>query len=320
MMDPSSQPQKLSLSPAPKRFKRNHPQKDLPYDVVEKIFSFLPIKKVVQLGTVSMRFRNSWFINRKLHFDEDFAKGRGREEIMWILNSVFRHHLGSKIDSFRLYFNHDAMESKAESWIRKSVKKGVEELDLDFRQGKEPFQIVSDLIDVESIRILKLSFCELHLPLKPKGLCSLNTLVLRKMPASEGLIQTVFANCLLLENLELLNCSKVFHLKISTGKLKRFRELKVVECTDLSSIHISAPTLRSFFYHGYFSKLSFNGSLPQLKDVILCCPPARSCLEMVRTRNLLLNLVHVACLTVSSTFLEVILLLRFIYIYIVSKL
>ncbi|RVX08510.1 putative FBD-associated F-box protein [Vitis vinifera] len=304
MAGPSSQPQKLSLSPAPKRFKRNHPQKDLPYDVVEKIFSFLPIKKVVQLGTVSMRFRNSWFINRKLHFDEDFAKGRGREEIMWILNSVFRHHLGSKIDSFRLYFNHDAMESKAESWIRKSVKKGVEELDLDFRQGKEPFQIVSDLIDVESIRILKLSFCELHLPLKPKGLCSLNTLVLRKMPASEGLIQTVFANCLLLENLELLHCSKVFHLKISTGKLKRFRELKVVECTDLSSIHISAPTLRSFFYHGYFSKLSFNGSLPQLKDVILCCPPARSCLEMVRTRNLLLNLVHVACLTVSSTFLE----------------
>ena len=323
----SSETQKLPLSPAPKRFKRNRSQKHLPYDVVEIIFSYLPINKVMQLGTASMRFRNSWVMNRKLHFDKDFAKGRGPVEIARILDNVFRQHSGSKIDSFRLYFNHDSVESKAENWIRNSVEKGVEELDLDFGQGKKPFKIASNLLDFESIRVLKLTFCELNLPLKPKGLCSLSTLVLNKTPAPNGLIQAVFANCLLLENLELRHCTNVYHLKISAGKLKRFKELKVVEGNDLASVHIVAPSLESFFYRGHFSKLNlyglpaqlnfnggplapaplkFNGPPAQLKHVILCCPPEKICLGAARTKILLSNLVHVTYLTVTSTFLEVI--------------
>ncbi|KAG6776968.1 hypothetical protein POTOM_016761 [Populus tomentosa] len=114
----------------------------LPDDVIDKILAFLPIKKAKQIGILSSRFNHSWIFSRRLHFDNDFARGRGPENFKSMVNKVFDQHAGSSILSFRLSFD---------------------------ANGGGPVKLISDVYDVESIKILLLSFCQLDLPPKFKG-------------------------------------------------------------------------------------------------------------------------------------------------------
>ncbi|KAJ6377088.1 hypothetical protein OIU76_026119 [Salix suchowensis] len=108
---------------------------DLPDDVLDMIFSFLPIRNAVQIGVLSTRFKNSWNFSRRLDFDDDFARGRSPEDFKSVVNKVFDRHEGSSILRFRLCFDPDREELLVEKWIRKSIEKGVEELDLEFYQN-----------------------------------------------------------------------------------------------------------------------------------------------------------------------------------------
>ena len=96
-----------------------------------------------------------------------------------------------------------------EKWIKKAIEKGVEELELlfnvigiNFEEGG-PVKLISDVYDVESIKILKLSFCQLDIPPKFKGLHFLSTLVLIRIIVIPTLIYNLFLNCLLLETLDI---------------------------------------------------------------------------------------------------------------------
>ncbi|KAJ6333622.1 hypothetical protein OIU77_009482 [Salix suchowensis] len=145
---------------------------DLPDDVLDMIFSFLPIRNAVQIGVLSTRFKNSWNFSRRLDFDDDFARGRSPEDFKSVVNKVFDRHEGSSILRFRLCFDPDREELLVEKWIRKSIEKGVEELDLEFYQngnvfqGRWPFKLNSEVYEAESLKILKLNMCQLDLPPK----------------------------------------------------------------------------------------------------------------------------------------------------------
>ncbi|KAL9355573.1 hypothetical protein Peur_053543 [Populus x canadensis] len=147
----------------------------LPDDVIDKILGFLPIKKAMQIGILSSRFNHSWIFSRRLHFDNDFARGRSPENFKSMVNKVFDQHAGSSILSFRLSFDANGEGFLVEKWIKKAIEKGVEELELFFYviginfEGGGPVKLISDVYDVESIKILKLSFCQLDLPPKFKG-------------------------------------------------------------------------------------------------------------------------------------------------------
>lgn len=281
---------------------------DLPDDVLDMIFSFLPIKKAMQIGILSTRFKNSWNFNRRLDFDNDFARGRSPEDFKSIVNKVFDRHAGSRILSFRLCFDPNREELLVEKWIRKSIEKGVEELDLEFYQsgnvfeGRWPFKLNSDVYEAESLKILKLTLCQLDLPPKLKGLHVLNTLVLRKIIITPTLIDTLFQNCFFLETLDLAHCHRIFHLKIFAQKT--FKVLKVGDCQEILRIYIDAPNLRSFHYCGHVCFIKFN-SVPQLKDVMLSFRPSKGFTETFRVRNLVYDLHPIQVLTTTSTFLEV---------------
>ncbi|XP_011043339.1 PREDICTED: putative FBD-associated F-box protein At1g61330 [Populus euphratica] len=280
---------------------------DLPDDVLDMIFSFLPIKKAMQIGILSTRFKNSWNFNRRLDFDNDFSRGRSPDDFKSIVNKVFDRHAGSRILSFRLCFDPNKEELLVEKWIRKSIEKGVEELNLELYQsgnvleGRWPFKLNSDVYEAKSLKILKLSLCQLDLPPKLKGLHVLNTLVLRKIIITPTLIDNLFQNCFFLEILDLAHCHGIFHLKIFAQKT--FKVLKVGDCQEILRIYIDAPNLRSFHYCGHVCFIKFN-IVPQLKDVMLSFRPSKGFTETFRVRNLVYDLHPIQVLTTTSTFLE----------------
>ncbi|GAV58848.1 F-box domain-containing protein/FBD domain-containing protein, partial [Cephalotus follicularis] len=277
---------------------------NLPDDVVENIFSFLPIKQAIQMGVTSKRLKKSWVLSRNLYFDREFARVLGRPDFIKIINRVFALHEGPKVDVFRLCFGPaQGDECLVNSWINKCVKKNVEELDFDFCEARKPFNISSDLLDAESIRVLKFSYCNLQLAPKLNGLRLLNTLVLRRANITISTIDSLLNNCLFLENLDIA-LSYISHLKIHAQNLRNFKVLKIGECQDLIRIDIDAPTLRSFLYSG---KLCFFkiGYISQLNNVMVNFSPSKILsLQHFNVGKLMSDFSHVEVLTVTSTFIE----------------
>ena len=282
----------------------NLPFFDVPDDVVGYIFSFLPIKEAVRASTVSSRFKKSWFFNRKLCFDKDFAKRHAQKDFMDIVNRVFDLNMGQNIQTFSLFFDPTGVEDTVENWIQLSIDKGVEELDLNFSLAKVPYKITTDFADIETIKILKLCRCELDLLPTFQGLNSLKTLILRRIEINSKSIETVFSNCFSLETLELVKCRRIGHLRILAQKLRRFKALKVGDCLGLCQIEIDAPTMRSIYYSGIFILFKFD-EISQLNDVILNFKPLRGMGKFYRRESFLCDLSHISLLSATSTLLEV---------------
>ncbi|XP_022723737.1 putative FBD-associated F-box protein At1g61330 [Durio zibethinus] len=276
---------------------------DVPDDVLTNIFSFLPIKEAVQASTVATRFKQSWFFNRKLCFDKDFAKRHAQKDFLNIVNRVFELHVGQNIQTLRLFFDPTGVEDAVENWIQISIDKEVEELDLNFSLAKDPYRITTDFADFESIKILKLCRCELDLLPTFRGLNSLKTLVLRRIEINSKFLETVFSNCLSLETLELVKCRKIGHLRILAQNLRRFKALKLGDCLGLYQVDIDAPTIRSIHYSGIFILFKFV-EISQLNDVILNFKPLKGIEKFFRRDSFLCDLSHIAVLSASNTLLE----------------
>lgn len=76
------------------------PIANLPYYVLDYIFSFLPMKVIAQLGILSSRFQNSWTLRTKLHVDQDFARRRSQtisKLLLMILSNVMQ------LQSFKVF-------------------------------------------------------------------------------------------------------------------------------------------------------------------------------------------------------------------------
>ncbi|KAI3409287.1 F-box domain-containing protein [Psidium guajava] len=180
---------------------RSKPLSDLPDDVLDRIFTLLPIKQAVRAGLVSTRFKQVWLFSRKLHFGRCFTTQKGIPEAISIINHVFRAHVGPQLHSFKLYIDPTDIEPMVTKWIEISISKGVEELDLSFIAARiEPFLLPRNLIDVESLRILKLTFCEIDFPPNLTRLRLLDTLILKKVEIAAEMIETLILNCTLLDS------------------------------------------------------------------------------------------------------------------------
>ncbi len=277
---------------------------NLPDDVLDRIFSFLPIKQAVEIGVLSTRFKKSWLFNRNLFFDREFARTHDRDEYIKIVNRVFDSHVGSRIQGLKLCFDPTSVEDMVERWLKICVEKGIEELDLDFYQGTEAFKLSSQFMVVESITTLKLAYCEVDLPSNLKGLSFLTTLMLKKVDLTTKVIETLFHHCLLLEIVDLWQCYKIRHLKVFARDLKRFKVLKVGHCNDILCIDIHAPTLRSIYYIGNVVKFQFAEVL-HFDELLLNFFPSRGLKKASLVENLVSDLSHAKVLTTTSAFLEV---------------
>ena len=332
-MAPSSTPKsQISLlgQPSQKRVRRVHPTRrdfrnnarvaanhpifdHVPYDVLEHIFSFLPIKNATQASILSKRFRDSWIHSRKLIFDKDFFRRlSGRTQFVSIVNRIFNSHVGTDIQLLRLFIDPSDIEQHVVRWVLKAIEKNVQQLDLNFDLSIEPFNLPYKFLDVPTLRTLNLTYCRINkYPcFQIKGLNFLSTLVLRKVIMDETTINMLVYNCLNLETLDLADCYGVNELKVFVPKdHKRFKVLKVGYCFELLSTEINAPTLVSLHYVGPIQTLVIynDNRYSKLNDVMLNLSSVRSGVtQSTLVENLIShNLTNVTILTMTSTFLEV---------------
>ncbi|KAL3627645.1 hypothetical protein CASFOL_029008 [Castilleja foliolosa] len=273
-------------------------------DVVETIFSYLPIKKLFALAVLSRRYRFSWRCCRDLSFDKSFAKNLSRDEFINIVNNFFQHRLDSSADRFCLYFDATNVTNLVVNWIQQGVSLGIKELELDFTPSQTKFILGHDLINVASIEIMKLVNCEINLPLDLNGLCNLRELTFENMRANPMVIQAILIHCLALKKLQFIHCSSNRDLNICARDSKRFQILVVKDCHGVESVNIDAPTLSSFHYHGKVCEFNFQSDLFQLNDVILDIVHPRGFNRIPRIKDVAISLAFVKTLTITSIFLE----------------
>ncbi|KAG8385625.1 hypothetical protein BUALT_Bualt03G0064500 [Buddleja alternifolia] len=273
-------------------------------DVVERIASFLPRKEAHKLAILSTRFRNSWKFCRDFSFDRDFAKNLSKDEFKSLVNKIFNEHLNSKADKFKLCFDATGETALVSQWIKNAIRLGINEFELDFTPSGKIFMLSYDMIDVESIKTIKLVKCELYLPFASNGLRHLRDLTIERVKARPVTIQAVFINCLALRSLQLINCSSVSSLKIPSGGPKGFKKLVVKDCWDVHSIAINAPKLCTLHYHGKICEFKFQSDFPELNDVILDIAHPRGFQMLPHRKDMMISLTFIRSLTVSSAFLE----------------
>lgn len=283
----------------------------LPEDVIENIFSFLPLKEVCRLSILSKRFKTSWKICRDLSFDRDFARHLSKEEYKTSVNNFFSSYSTDSAEKFKLYFDATAETPLVSRWICNAVTLRVTEFELDFSPSKKKFTLSYDLVNVDSIRKMKLVNCELHLPFESNGLRFLREITFQDVRAHYGLIHSIFLNCVSLRALKLVKCCSVSSLVVWGRALET---LVVKDCYDVDSVVIKTRSLSTFHYHGKLTEFDFNSDLPRLNDVVFGIAHPRSFTQLSHRDALMNSLAYVETLTVSTTFLEVI--INFICLFI----
>ena len=288
------------------------PCKNLGDDVIERILSFLPIREAIEKSVLAKRFEKSWQLSQHLCFDRWFSKDRSQIQVAEIIHRVLTLHSSKKIITFELCVNPISIGALIISWIKLAIAKEPKILHLDFMTSRfnvAPYKIPFEVIDTNSIQVLNLSYCLIDLPPKFRGLQFLRTLVLRYIGINSSFIKTIVDNCSLLESLDIVRCFDVRQLSIVANTLKFFKELKIGDCYQLDFVYVDAPTLEIFHFVGKPYNVAFEGRMTELKDVMLNFRLVSYVLPRHHTKDLMLQISHVRVLTISSTLLEVCILL-----------
>lgn len=314
----SSPPQKktkgasLSLS-APSSPPHQDPRKslaDLPDDILENVFTFLPIRNAVKACTVSTKFKTSWTLNRKFMFGREFALPHNNpQNLVALIDRIFDSHKGPEIQCFQLHIDPEGIESLIEKWLKVCILKGMQELELNFYQ--RGFILVSDFLEIQTLKVLRLYNCGIVLPPVMSCLQNLHTVVLRQLELTEEMLEKLLFYCKMMAYLDLANCSKLRRLNIDASKHKHLKTLKIACCHEVQRIEIDAPTLGCFHYRGVLMKIQF-AQVVKLNEAIFSYLPTRNYIEPSHVESLINHLAHVRVLTTTALFQEV---CNIIYMY-----
>ncbi|KAI4342960.1 hypothetical protein MLD38_027518 [Melastoma candidum] len=281
------------------------PLPDLPPEIVKHILSLLPLKYAMQAALVAKAYKDVWRHSQIIEFDACSFHSLTFASIADIIDRIFAMHDGPIIKAVSLCLLTTARchESEVVSWIQKAISKGVETLILNFVKGAGTVIISAEDIDISSVRVLKLSGCEIDVLPRARSIEFLKVISFQKVRFTETIIPTLIERCPLLESLELVSCKSFRRLKIVTCMTGRLRVLKLMDCSRALTIEVCVPTLRTFHFHGPITCFD-RVDLKQLNDVIICFLPPRILPGLRNFMNILEGLERVVVQTISATFLE----------------
>ncbi|CAI9303617.1 unnamed protein product [Lactuca saligna] len=239
----------------------------LPDCILHHILSFIPTKDDVKTSILSKRWKNLWTSVSNLDFDDALLykeiEGQDPPDEICFMNFVDRVLLfrdTSTIHKFRLSCRVCFNPSRIHSWISSAIIHNVHELDLCLFV-EDPFLLPQSIFSSRSLTTLKIEMnCVLQIPsfINFPHLKTLH-LSLITFPDDE-LTQKLFAGCLVLEELVLLDCewTNLKNVMISSPNLKRLTidDLPYFGPPDDSrgcKIMIDAMNLVFFKYTGYLS-------------------------------------------------------------------
>uniref|UniRef100_K4B9D6 At1g61320/AtMIF1 LRR domain-containing protein n=1 Tax=Solanum lycopersicum TaxID=4081 RepID=K4B9D6_SOLLC len=288
-----------------KRKRQSNHSVYLPNHIIDRIFTFLPIKDVVSYSAVAIPFLNTWMYARNLRFDSLFKSNCVTKDIS-IINKILHSHLGKKIYNFHLYIPSPKDYSFfLKDWIQILASKGLEELEIDLwftSNDKNTYYMDSDFIDhIETLRRVKLTNCELRISPNLKSLRFLKSLSLTKAPITPHFIQELFRNCVVLESLSLVFCSSTTNVIIKGSK--QLRTILIRACGKICLIIIDDPNIHTFHYEGEIDKIKLIGPT-KLEDVIFNFNTITWVQHISGMGNLIDILRNVQTLTINNIFLE----------------
>uniref|UniRef100_A0A5B7C4S4 Uncharacterized protein n=1 Tax=Davidia involucrata TaxID=16924 RepID=A0A5B7C4S4_DAVIN len=260
----------------------------LPCEILQQIISLIPLKEAVRTSILSTAWRSLWSpFQVELDIDSShITSDEASKKLMQAMAMFLKSRTSPELLKFCL-----SIPEKEKGLVFFAIKGVEKELCLDFSGGK---QITSnfDLILEPSCPIETLSFS------------SLKTLHLRSVNhLGKNLVSTLFSNCQLLESLKLEKCTGLQSIDIKANNC--LQSFIVIDCPNMVSITISAPSLKSFWYRGVLPQIQLKTS-PQLVDVILNLREGlgQNEFDCEDVLSLLASLIDIEILTISGWLLE----------------
>ncbi|OIW13662.1 hypothetical protein TanjilG_08004 [Lupinus angustifolius] len=227
---------------------------------------------------------------------------RSTENLIALVDHVFNSHEGSVIQCFQLHMSQIGAEEMIEKWLKICIQKGVQELDFNFFQ--RGYVLVPELLQIPTLKILKLSNVQFGVQPVTNGWQNLHTVILREMELYEEQLENVMLYGKMIQCLDLGSCREIRRISIFASEHKNFRTLKITTCPNLEKIEIDAPTLQHIHYCGFVVKLEFTQVVPSLSEAKFIFFRSRNYLKIPILENLVNHLHNVRVLTTSAQFQE----------------
>ncbi|KAK9290679.1 hypothetical protein L1049_008853 [Liquidambar formosana] len=275
----------------------------LPYEILRKIVSFLPLKQAVRTSVLSTAWRRHWApfcVNLELNSGQ-ITSHEASEEVTKVMGTFLRSYENSEQLKFSLCFPDESENgySKKKDELIVLATKGVQkELHLGFSEGQgvtSDFQL--------NLKPICPNFRNHH-PTQTVGFSSLKTLHLQSVThLAKNLVSTFFSNFHLLESLNLEKCPELQGVNVEANDC--LQRLVVADCPNMVSITVSAPNLKSFWYQGVLPQIRLN-CVPNLVNVRLNLRDGlgQSEFDCEEILSLLASLKDVEILTISGWLLE----------------
>ena len=282
-------------------------------DLLNHIYSLVPLQDAARAACVSRRFLLSWRHYPNLIFNvktlglNGTKLGFNDETSGYFSNTVDRilkNHSGIGMETFRLQLypraNIDA--HCLDSWIQLAINSGIKELALDLSLHMKteynfPCALLSGDETGSRIQSLRLFSCAFR-PTETFGcLRRLAHVFLHSVLVNEEELGHLLSSSFALEKLELFSCNEIVRLEIPST-LSKLSLLRVLGCKILQAIEINAPKLSTFHYGGAPVQNCF-GDLLQARDIHMLGFLQRDMICYARTKlpSIALNIVS---LTLSS--------------------
>ncbi|KAL9687745.1 hypothetical protein QQ045_032152 [Rhodiola kirilowii] len=272
---------------------------DFTDDLIDIVFSYLPVLYAARMSVVSPRLKDSWKHSKNMIFDESIVGGKEQPEVVHIVNAAMNQHQGSKINKFSLYIKPTCF--LIDDWIKIALNKDVEEIELDYSPYRVKWGFDLRVFGTSSARSLKLVNVFLQGNFGLHSMVNLRDLRLRRCDLK--FFGDVIHFCTSLELLEIVNCRNVGRLVINGPWRLNLRTLKIGACQDLKEVQVSVHNLNTFYYHGNIRKITVHNGLER---VFVSYKRNKSIMaENLVTNSMVCSAESLKVLTVNSVFLEV---------------
>ncbi|KAL6849899.1 hypothetical protein ACP4OV_020526 [Aristida adscensionis] len=252
----------------------------LPDDLLHSILRRLPLRHAARTSALSRRWARRWLralaSSPVLNFtDRDFARRQPPARAAATVERCLRLHAehGAPLDAFRVALvaptglADGALGRDILGWVATAVGRGAREVEVDLTASQASAALVVDsgttfldlpgdlFLATNSLERLALGRCSLRaVPPAAAGLAGLRSISLSHADVTDEAVRGVVASCRALESLSLRSCHLLTSLRVAG---ERLRVLELVRCASVRQLHVAAPALESFLFHGDIMDISY---------------------------------------------------------------
>ncbi|EPS64866.1 hypothetical protein M569_09913, partial [Genlisea aurea] len=219
---------------------------NLPTNIIENIFGFLPLRDTVRTSVLSREWRYKWMTSPDIvldfWFDQMFLGGHKLEPLVY---QILKLHKGPLL-RFVLQVPDLRSSPDIDEWIRLLPQGTLQGLTLHVTRG-DTHQLPHDLFRFQNLQTLKLYNCTFDPP--PKAFAKLRSLELQSVALVPGTFGEFVHSCQKIERLRLIHCTNFDSLEIGCPELKYFefngvfKTVRFVNCPVLSEVRLSFSSM-----------------------------------------------------------------------------